>query len=399
MARFRYKAYNQSGVRQDGVLEAESEQQARQRLLDDGLLLEELTDAVEGQTLSLFNSSQLNLSDIEFITSELALLLTAGLKVDKGLAILIKNVSKPALREFLQKVLNQLKQGETLSSALAEHPAFSELYIGLVKIGEETGDLTGVFSRLSSEIKYQLDLRDKIRQALVYPAVILTVCLGALIFIFNFVVPNLADLFAGQDDLPAYTRALMGVSHFMLQWQWYLFFGIVAGAIAIYQLRNHPSIVESFSWMRESLPIVKRANLLVERIRFNAGLATMLASGIAIDRALKLALNTLRTASLRNEVRLATENVKRGQGLALSLSETRLYPDYYAALLAIGEESGELAQVFGEMAERSRRTFYAWVTKFTSLLEPLLILVMGGIVGSVVVIMMLSISAGTDIAL
>src|SRR5690554_6363168 len=118
MARYRYKAFNQSGVAQRGVIEADNESLVRQRLVNDGVLIEELKEAVEGQSLSLFGGGQLNLRDVEFITSELALLLTAGLKVDKGLAILIKHVSKTVLRDFLQQVLGKLKQGEALSTAL-----------------------------------------------------------------------------------------------------------------------------------------------------------------------------------------------------------------------------------------------------------------------------------------
>ena len=399
MQRYKFTAYNSSGVKQQGVLEASSEADARKRLQDDNLLVAELSAQQNNQQAALFASNQLSLQDIEFFTSELALLLRSGLKIDKGLAILKHNVQKPALHTLLSNTLNKLKQGSSLSDALAGEPAFSSLYLGLVKIAEETGDLAGVFARLSAELKYQLELNSKIKQALVYPSVILTVCLLALAFIFNFVIPNLSGMFREGQELPGYTQALLSLSQFMQQYQWFLLFGIIGTAYFMWQQRQSAVMQQFFASVREKMPVVKNANLLTERIRFNSALATMLASGVAIDRALKFATQTLQTQSLRFEVESAVEQIHRGNGLAKSLSETRLYPAYYAALLAIGEESGALTGVFAEIADRSRQVFYSWVTRFTALLEPLLIMFMGLVVGSIVVVMMLSITAVTDMPL
>ncbi|RUO74564.1 type II secretion system F family protein [Pseudidiomarina sediminum] len=396
MAWFTYVAYNPSGVEQKGRIDAVDLETARARLEKQQLLIADLKEASTGLNANVFGDAGLNLSDVEFFTAELSLLLTSGLRVDKGLEILLHNVEKPALRELLKDVLQELKQGHKLSDSLAKFPVFSSLYIGLVQIAEETGELESTFQRLAEELHYQMELREKIKQALVYPAVILTVCIAAIVFIFNFVVPNLTTLFQDQENLPGYTVALLAVSDFFTDYQLWLGLGIVVGAIALWKYRDQPAIQRLGSWCREHLPVVAGANLLVERIRFNAALHIMLNSGVAIDRSMKLASKTLRTTSLQAEVARAAERMNRGESLAECLGESRLYPPYFAALLSIGEESGELARVFGEIADRSRRTFYSWVTRFTSLLEPALILFMGAVVGSVVVVMMLSISAVTD---
>ncbi|MFC0445727.1 type II secretion system F family protein [Pseudidiomarina halophila] len=396
MAQFQFTAYNASGVRQEGTIEASDLAGAKAKLQEQQLLIASIKAKQTDVGTALFGERQLNLKDVEFFTSELALLLNSGLKVDKGLEILLQNVEKPALRQFLRTVLQELKQGHKLSDALRPYSVFSSLYVGLVQIAEETGELATTFDRLSAELNYQLDLNDKIKQALVYPAVILTVCIGAILFIFNFVVPNLSTLFRDQEGLPGYTVALLAVSEFFINYQLWMLIAIIVSAFVLWRWREHPQVSALRSWLRERMPVVANANLLVERIRFNAALNVMLSSGVAIDRSLKLAQKTLRSTALQQELARAAEKINRGESLALSLSETRLYPQYYAALLKIGEESGELARVFGEIADRSRRTFYGWVTRFTSLLEPILILFMGAVVGSVVVIMMLSISAVTD---
>lgn len=397
MARFKYIAYNSSGVRQESVVHADSMEQAKKQLEGDDLLLVDIeAEDAGGIRFSLPGGDKLNHKDVEFFTAEMALLLRSGMKVDKGLSILRHNVEKAALREFIDAVLRDIKQGVPLSESLSEFKAFDDLYVGLIRIAEETGELASTFERLAAELKYQLELSNKVKQALVYPGVILTVCILALVFIFNFVVPNLTSLFADADNLPMYTVALLNLSDFMQKYQIFLGLALVGGGYALWSGREQPWALQLFSFARERLPVVSSANLLVERIRFNAALATMLSAGVAIDRALKLAMGTLRTESLRHEVEVAMEAIRRGEGLSRSLSETRIYPPYFAALLSIGEESGELERVFTEIADRSRSEFYGWVTRFTNLLEPILILVMGAIVGSVVVIMMLSITAVTD---
>ena len=398
MAQYKYIAYNKSGVRQESTLEASSEQEARKQLEADGLLLVSIeSNDNQGLSFGAMGANRLTIKDVEFFTAEMALLLQSGLKVDKGIGILRTNVEKPALHQLLESVLQDIKQGLPLSAALEKFKAFDSLYIGLLKIAEETGELAPTFERLAVELKYQLELSNKVKQALIYPGVILTVCIFALLFIFNFVVPNLATLFSARDDLPLYTVALLNVSEFMQNYQFHLFALVIGGGLLLYNQRDKEYVQQLQQFMRERMPGVAGANLLVERVRFNAALATMLASGVAIDRALKLALDTLRSRSLRHEVQVAIENVRRGDGLSRSLSETRIYPPYFASLLNIGEESGQLERVFNEIAERSRTAFYNWVTRFTTLLEPILILTMGVIVGTVVVIMMLSISAITNV--
>lgn len=400
MNQFRYVAYNKSGVRQESLINAMNIAEARKRLESDGLLLVSLAIRNNDSfSISMPGGSTLNTKDVEFFTAEMALLLHSGLKVDRGLTILRNNVEKPALQNLLDSVYQDVKQGLTLSSSLAKFSVFDALYIGLLRIAEETGELAATFERLAFELKYQLELANKVKQALIYPSVILAVCVLALVFIFNFVVPNLTSLFSAQDDLPLYTVALLNVSQFMQDFQLYLLVLLLGAGFLLYQQRNSAWVERLVDTMRDRLPVVSSANLLVERIRFNAALATMLSSGVAIDRALKLAQGTLRSKSLRHEVGVACESVQRGEGLAQSMSETRIYPPYYASLLSIGEESGKLERVFTEIADRSRTDFYNWVTRFTTLLEPILILVMGTIVGTVVVIMMLSISAITSVDL
>jgi len=280
------------------------------------------------------------------------------------------------------------------------HPdEFDALYVNLVALGEASGRLPDVFRGLAADLRFRRELRQKILQAAAYPLVVLAVCVLALLFIFNFVVPNLTALFADAGDLPWYTSLLLDSSAFMRRWQWPLGAALVLGGVLLWQARTRPSVVALRDRLLLGVAGLREATQTVERIRFTGGLGLMLDAGLPVDRALKLATRNIRHAVLRREIAVATEQVTRGEQLSRVLRQTRLFPDFYASLLEVGEESGELGRVFNEIARRSREAFSGWVQRVTTLLEPLMILVMGIIVGGVVVIMMLSITSVADIGL
>ncbi|GHG68120.1 type II secretion system protein F [Alishewanella longhuensis] len=390
---YHYKTYNQSGTLVKGKIDSANEDEARRKLTADGLLIVELYQQSTATDLTLFANTSLNKKDIELFTTELALLFRSGIKLDKGLQILGENLAKPYLQSFVLNVAQSVRKGNSLSQALSEYSVFDNLYINMVKIAEETGDYRNVFEKLAEDLKNELALREKVIQSLTYPAVILFVCVMSLLFIFNYVVPNMTGLFNEQTDLPGYTVALLGISTFFQLYQFHLFFIIAVTVFSLWYFREQPFAKNVFKTLRTLSPV----NVLIEQIKFNSAVASMLKAGIKVDKALRMGAEVLRTPALSQEVIICVESIRRGESLSESLGLSQLYPPFYKSLLKIGEESGQLTEVFNEIADRSRQKFYAWVAKFTSLLEPLLILVMGGIVGSVVVIMMLSISSVTDV--
>jgi general secretion pathway protein F len=345
-------------------------------------------------------SDEVRLDDLEFLTAELSLLLDSGVRIDRAIGILQRTGRSGAVGRLLGELATELKQGRQLSEAAAGRPdAFDPLYVNLIALGEASGRLPEVFRRLAEDLRFQREIRQKVLQAASYPLVVLAVCAIALLFIFNYVVPNLSTLFADASELPWYTSALLGASGFMQRWQWVLAVALAAGAALLWQSRKHPAVREFAERVAIGSPFLRDATTTVERIRFTSGLGMMLDAGLPVDRALQLATGSIRHGQLRREIAIAVEKVRRGEQLSGVLRQTRLFPDYYASLLEVGEESGELGKVFTEVARRSRDAFAQWTQRATTLLEPLLILLMGLIVGGVVVIMMLSITSVADIGL
>ena len=329
---------------------------------------------------------------MEFITSELAILMQNGVKIDKSLAILQKSKPNGAVSVLLNNLHKAIKRGNTLSDAMAEHPeVFDLLYINLVRLGEASGDLAHVFDRLSTELKFRSELKSKIIQSLTYPMVIFSVCILCVLFIFNYIVPQMSSLFDGMPELPVYTEVLLNVSRWMQDYQWLLFIGIIAAVMLLIAAFKNPVTKRSLDEILLKLPVIKGAVLIIERIRFNSALAMMLEAEISIDKALDLSAGSVKNRFVRQGLVSAKEHIKKGAGLTESLGRSPLFPDFFLSLLEVGEESGKLSPVFDEIASRSRKEFESWTNKMTSILEPLLILLMGGIVGGVVVTMLLSI--------
>lgn len=399
MPNFKYEAYDQSGAKINGTLNAADKTTAMSELKSQKLIPLSLSEATSKQGLFDSLNSRVTLSDLEFFTAELSLLLQSGVRIDKGIDIIRRSKSKPALASLLSDISQSLKRGGSLSAALKEHPnVFDKLYVNLVELGEASGELSDIFDGLAKDLKYKKELNRKLISALTYPAVIFLVCIASIFLIFNFIVPKMADLFSQQDTLPWYTQAMLNVSEWMQNYQWFLVFGVVAAVfLGAAALRDHNNR-EKFQRFLLKVPGLKTALVSTERIRFNSGLAMMLKAGIPIDRALTLAIGNLKAEPIIRELTVAKEKIQRGGVLSEALAQTSLYPEFYVSLLEVGEASGNLPTIFEEIASRSRQDFESWTQRLTTLIEPLLILFMGVIVGGVVVVMLLSMVSVNDVS-
>lgn len=391
MPEFIYKAYDSSGLAVKGRVNASSKSAAMDKLKEDNLHILSLDKYSEPTQVFSRSSKNLKLADLEFLTSEISLLLKNGIKIDKGLSLLAKGRQGTAVGRLLNEMSASVKRGLTLSSAMEEHKVFDALYISIIKIGEETGQLAEVFEGLAEDLKFKKSLRNKIIQSITYPSVILVVCILVILLVFNFIVPQMSGLFEGNESLPIYTSVLLALSDWMQKYQIWLLIFVVSGAFVLRSLYKDANKKGAFDEFILKIPVLGSATVQVESIRFNNSMAIMLEAGIKVDRAIGLAANNVRNSDLRKVLINARDKIKRGHAFSESVKNSKLYPELMCSLLEVGEESGDLGSVFREIARRNKESFENWTTKITSLLEPLMILFMGGIVGSVVVVMLLSI--------
>jgi len=396
MDNWEFEAVDPAGAKVKGRVRADSEQMALLQVQQRNL--SPLKVRVVKLESDLF--SRISAAEIEQMTTELALLLRNGVQLDRALEMMSAVNPNQALAALLTNMTEEVRGGGSLHQAFARFGRyFDSLFCEMVRIGEETGKLAETLERVAASQKFQNELKGKVNQAMIYPAFILVVCIVALFAIFNFIVPSMSGLFSNMKDIPAYTAFLINTSDWMQKYQGLLVgFFVFLIVLVIFSWRKPAFKSMVFAVLRK-LPVMKTGLLLSERIRYVSAMHLMLQSGLPLAQALGFAVGVLTDQRLQGQIRRVRDEVTQGRMLSDSLALTDILEPVMLSLIRVGEESGRLDNIFGEITTRTRWRFEQWALRLTSMLEPLLIIIMGGLVGSVVVTMLLSIVATTDVPL
>ena len=399
MKHFSYKSYDDQGLKQNGELYAPDEDCARKELEGRGLAIVEVLELTEGSQGQGFNFLKSAADELELVTSELSLLLNNGMRIDRALELLIQSGEGRVITPDLSEVLSKIRSGKPLAEALKEQgELFDRLFVSLVDLGEKTGRLGDVFSGLSLDLKFRKQLKKKVVQALTYPSLIMMVCIGSLLFIFNFIIPRMSTMFEGAETLPFYTEIMLRSSDFIRGYQHFVLIAIVFIFGSIAMMKNKEAFMSRFDGLFLGFPGLRKLITRLECIRFASAMNLTLRYGVTLESAIQLAAMTVKNSKIREKLLRVRSQVRSGSSLSSALAPIALFPPVMRGLLSAGEESASLAEVFSEVSTRSREDFEDWVAKVTSLLEPLMIVVMGGIVGAIVIVMLLSIISIQDIS-
>ena len=389
MAVFEYKGIEvASGKSVKGYRDADSPKALRGLLRRDGILLTLATPEDERKAKAQRDIQLLafmrrpSSADVAVMTRQLATLVRAGVPLVESISALVDQVEKESLVRVLTALAENLKEGTAFADALSQHPkVFPPLYVNMVAAGEASGTLETVLERLSDFMEGQARLKGKLISALAYPVlmtIIATILVAALMV---GVVPKVTSMFESlQQELPWYTALLIFVSQSLADY-WWLLFGIIAGAV--YGFRRWRSTPKGrLTWDRFLLrvPIFGRLNLLVAVARFARTLSTLLASGVALLSAMDIVKSVLGNAQLEAVVKDAIGSIREGESIADPLRRSGYFPPMVTHMIAVGERSGQLEQMLQNVSRTYEADIETKVTTLTSLLEPLIIIVMGGMV-------------------
>lgn len=331
--------------------------------------------------------------DVLAFTQQLATLLEAGMELDRSLAILLDLTDNERLRSILRGILTDIQTGSSFADSLAKHPRlFSRLYVNMVKAGEASGVLEVILARLGGFLERSKAVRDEVTSAMIYPALLLFVGGGAVVVMMNFVIPRFAQIFADTKQLmPLPTRILLAISGFTTDY-WWVFIGlIIVGWISFRAyLQTEQGRARWDEW-KLALPLLGSLIREIEVSRFARTFGTLLQSGVPVLNAVSIVRETVTNRVIASAMSKLQEGVKRGEGISGPLRATAVFPSFSIHMARVGEETGRLEEMLIKVAdtydERVRRT----VKRLTSLLEPVLILSLGLIVGFIVLSMLLAI--------
>lgn len=339
--------------------------------------------------------------DVLFFTQELATLLNAGVPLDRALQIASELTERPAFRFIILDVLRVLKGGKPLADSLATHPEyFSKLYVNIVRAGEASGALGTVFTRLTEFERTRDDLRSYIIGSMVYPSLLMLVGLVSIIVLMNFVVPRFAQIIEeSRMSMPLPTMIMLEASRIVKTYGWMAIGGAAALAVAarLWIRTERGKLWWDVFLLR--VPLLGDALRKSETARFARAMETLVSNGVGLVQSIGIAGAVLSNRVISRSLEAVAQGVKRGEGIAGPLRRTGQFPPLAGHLLTVGEETGRLDQMFARMADIYDTDTRAAIKRFTALFEPLIILVMGIVVGGLILSMLLAITSINEVAL
>lgn len=393
MPAFRYEAASAAGAIERGVVDADSPKQARGVLRERGLTPIEVSPVQQAAPVRAAVGGRLRTPELALATRQLASLLSARVPLEQALSAVIEQAERPLMRERFAAVRSEVIAGQTLAQALEQFPRdFPDVYRALVGAGEQSGDLARVIERLADYVESRSALVQKIGMAFIYPGIVTVVAFAVVLALLAFVVPQVVGVFAQtRQKLPLLTVALIATSDFLRAWGGWLLVGIVALIAAWRLMMRAPTFRLEWDRRMLSLPLFGRLIRGMNTARFASTLSILAGSGVPLIRSLETAGHTLGNAALKADVVDAIARVREGAPLARALAANRRFPPMMIQLIASGESTGNLAEMLDRSAVTLAQETERRALTLTGLLEPLLILFMGGVVLLIVLAVLLPI--------
>jgi general secretion pathway protein F len=401
---YSYKGYRNDGGAATGIIDAESPKVARVKLRKVGVFPTDIVEQSSGSAGSkagfpgkpsagIGRSPALSTTDVAMMTRQLATLLVAGLPLVEALGVMVEQTEKKTVKSLMADIREEIRGGASYSAVLERYPReFSQIYVHMVRAGEASGALDQILFRLAEFLEKQLALKHKVTNAILYPALMLIVGASVLFFLMAFVVPKITAVFTSlKQALPWPTVVLMSISHFLADY-WALILGGVGLAVWAVRraMKTEAGQLKADRWLLK-IPLIGEVARMVAISRLTSTLATMLASGVQLLDAMDVAKRVMSNRVLEHAVEGARQNIREGETIAEPLKRSGEFPALVTHMIAVGERSGEMEEMLRRIGQIYDGEVDRVITRFTSLLEPIMILVMGVLVFFIVVAILLPI--------
>jgi general secretion pathway protein F len=379
-----------------GIIDADSARTARAKLRGQGVYPTEIReeDVATAQRVLSFNLfGRVKAKDLALVSRQLATLMEAGIPLISSLSALIEQLGNPTLRKIITQIRERVREGSSFADALAVYPqVFSNLFIGMVRAGEVSGTLVLTLGRWADFNEHQVALGQRIRAALTYPVFMFIIGLGVLFFLMTFVVPTVTKIFSdlGQ-GLPLPTMILISVSNSMNRFWWVLVSGFIAMVLWLRRILRSEAGALFWDRLKLRIPLAGNLHRKITISRWARTLGTLLSGGLPLLQALEISQGVVENRLLSQALAEARERIRGGEEMALSLKQSALFPSIVLEMVSVGEKSGELGKMLEKVASTLENEAEADLRSLVSLLEPVMILVMGVGVGFIALSVLLPI--------
>ncbi|AXQ29136.1 type II secretion system protein GspF [Solimonas sp. K1W22B-7] len=395
MSAFEYSALDARGRQVKGLIEGDTPRQARQLLRDRGLSPLDVTEVAERKSggLSFQGGGGISHTELSLFTRQLAILVRSGLPLDEALTAVAEQSESKRVQRVALGVRSGVIEGNSLAMSLNQFPnAFPPLFRATVEAGEQSGKLDYILERLAEYVEKRQAMRSKMMLAAVYPTILAIVAVGVLVVMLTYVVPQVVSVFDSIDtELPPLTKALIGASAFLRNYGIYVALLLVAGAVVFSRMMRADPFKRKVHRFILRLPLVGRLTRGANTGRFTRTLGILFGSGVPILDAMRIGTQVVDNLPMRDAIEDAAIKVREGATLSRSLNASKLFPPIAIHLIASGETSGKLDEMLDRSAENQEREVETLVATMMGVLEPLVIVAMGGMVMLIVLAILLPI--------
>ena len=385
---FEYKGLNKAGKNVRGTIDSDNARNARAKLKKDGIFVTDIKDKTRAEAKHNTGraTGSVAINEVANLTRQLATLLKAGIPLVDSLIAVADQMENPILKVAVSDIKNQVNEGSTLHKALAKYPnIFSHIFVTMCEAGEATGTLDTILIRLAEFTEAQNALVAKVRAAVLYPIIMTVFLIAMLGVIFVFVVPKMTSIFEGAEmELPWYTKLVIGTSGIFVDYWLPL---LIAGAFGYFMFRswkNSPSGSKQWDQIVLKLPLVGRLARMIAVSRFTRTLSTLLMGGVAMLQAMDIVKNVVGNSVLAKAIEEARDNIREGESIAAPLKKSGQFFPIVIHMIAIGEKTGELEGMLTQVSNSFDFQVDTEIEGLTSALGPLLIVLMGVLIGGVV---------------
>ena len=399
MAVFSYRATTFEGVIVEGVIDAPDEQAATERLKNSGVIPLKVLSAEKAKRrgFSLSFARRRQKDQVLTFTTELSALLGAGLPLDRSLNILGEISAEKEMKEVISEILRSIREGGSFSDALQKHPSrFSTIYVNMVRAGEAGGVLDAVLDQLNDFLESAKELKESVVSAMIYPSILVLTGGASIVVLLTYILPRFSVIFDELGgSLPLTTKLLLNFSSFLSSFWWFFLLGaigIITG-LRVYFRTEDGRFVRDRMLLRLTGEIIRK----LETARFSRTFGTLIKSGVPMLQALLNAKDVISNRVIASAIDAVMKGAKEGKGIAVPLTQTKVFPQLALSMIKVGEETGQLDTMLLKVAQAYEKSLRVEIRRFMGLLEPAMILIMGVVIGFIVISMLMAIFSITEL--
>jgi len=398
---FRFKCMDTSGKELKGVIAAESGAGARSLLRERGLTIVDMAESRVKAKRVFRARKRITDSDIYNFSKEMTILLHSGIKVDKAISILIDSATNSRMKAVFETILKEIKAGKSLHQSFADARTFGPLVIAMLNAGESIGDLGSAFENIAAHMRFQMQFKSEIRNAMTYPLFLVAASIVTLFVIFKFIIPRFFSIFdQGDMQLPLMAKILYTIGESLNTTTLCIAGGVAVALILAYRRLARPGAISAALYSSLFVvPFMRTLILYLEFSRFSYAMYSMLNSGIEFIKALILSTEVIQHTQIRDAVEPTINQIKGGKGIADVFANVGLLPELMPSMLRVGEESGNLKEIFFELYQVFDERFKNSTKRILALIEPSVIVLTGIVVGFIVISLILTVMTVGNIKL